>query len=572
MAKSLEGSSALSLSSLAMEEFFSHATTQELMKGILSDSDDESRALEQILKNPQLLLQLYADCMQVRIEDVPFEKIESIRLFFHERIATLCLKNQETKQYEIQHLQFFQEHALMFMANGFVPVLCGERDNAWGAPLYPLYGRIGGETNGTAFPAEHIKLLKLPEGITMADFVEPADREEVMQKAQKGTLGFSEENIAPYMSVLTMSAHRQEGQIDHVECSSPITVPIGNIASHPLEQVRQYGTGLFEGMAAERGPDGDIYIFGLQNHWKRMNKGAVFLGMPKVPMEAFKKMVIDTIRANVDSIPPAGQGRLYLRPNLWDHGEKIHVDTSDKCFALLISAVTIGSLESYFAKGEKIFFMPTNFHRAVDRGLGQTKAIGNYSGTIQLLQKLEQHRMHGVVFLDPKQKRIEETNASGVIFIQKTKDGDYRIITPSLKHQTILDSITRKTILALAKDKGWEVEEKDIHPDEIYALTQEDAEEPIVEMYAIGTGAGMAPVNKLQMGTFTIDDETGEGYLKKEGKPLVVSEYDLQNPWGEAGKIILEKLLKAKNGVLATEHPEKEYLQWVTRISLDSTD
>lgn len=241
--------------------------------------------------------------------------------------------------------------------------------------------------------------------------------------------------------------------------------------------------------------------------------------MPPIPYELFEKMVMKTIQANWAYIPPAGKGRLYIRPDWFDHGPQMHVNNSDR-FTLLMCAVAIGSAESYFKKGRKKFLMAKGRARVAEGGnIGWIKMDGNYAPTIDLIKKAGDKGMAGVIFTNSAGDRIEETNASSVIFIKKNTK---TIITPSLEHGTILDSVTRKTILKWARENGWNVEERDISPDELETM----AKEGDMEAIAVGTAAAIAPIHEIQVGS--VDPTTNE--ISEDGAPIQIS------PAGEKGR------------------------------------
>lgn len=171
---------------------------------------------------------------------------------------------------------------------------------------------------------------------------------------------------------------------------------------------------------------------------------------------------------------------------------------------------------------------------------GLIKKDGVYSGTIDLIEKAVKKGMTGVIFTNSAGNRIEETNASSVIFIKRDDtNGRHRIITPSLDHGTILDSVTRKTIITLAKEKGWIVEERDISPEELAQMAQEGDMEAI----AVGTAAAIAPIHEIQVGS--VNPQTNE--LNEDGILIRISSPN-ENGRGPVSTEIFNMIMAIKSG------------------------
>lgn len=561
--------------------------------------------------------------------------------------ARLVKKLGEQGRYSIKRLPEFEIIARDLISNGYVPVIIHPDGNPFGEPVYPADANPSPYSSKLAEKSaedgkdseSYIKIVRLPvmedrskmalnnpilpnPTVELSNFILPADPQKVMQMAEKNELGFSHEaGICSHMSLAVCrpgkeSSTGKENSLGKEDApskdypkedwSDPVCIPNARFASHPLEQIRQYGSGLFEGIGVEKNEDGKINIFRLRDHWKRMSLGGQFFRMPPIPFEVFEKMVIDTVRANAAYIPVAGKGRLYIRPNWFDCGPKMHVGNSGN-FMLLMTAVPIGSAQSYYKKkpAEKnaspknacaknsqqdegiTMFLPYNAHRAVTNGPGQTKADGNYGATIPHIEAAAQNGIQGVMYMNESGDRIEETNASSLIFLQllngqKTSCGKqkYRLITPSLKHGTILDSITRKTTLELAeKELGWEVQERDLSPEELIELLEKKQDGGIVHMFSAGTGAVLTPVHHIHRGWINMKDQNnahGEPVRtfdidKKDGRitghHYSIGEYNSENPYGEAGQDLLKLLLDAKSGRLQARYPNNEtYKSWLTTV------
>jgi len=486
----------------------------------------------------------------------------------------------------VQHLDVIRRGARELLNNGYVPVIMYDGGSPYGEPVYPVDVEGRHQKN---YPAEAvIKVIPMPqvrhngERIEFTNFVEPENPAKIQAIAEKGELGFTQkERDTSHISFATCLAKKdpKTKEWTSIQWSQNVTVPNARFASHPLEQMRQYGSGLFEGIGVERGVDGEVSIFRLRDHWERMSLGGQYFRLPPIPFEVFEKMVMDTVQANWDYIPPQGKGRLYIRPNWFDIGPKMHVGTSGENVLLMI-AVPIGSAESYYkgSNTDKTIFFPYNVYRSTENGPGQTKADGNYGATVPHIEAAEKEGMMGVMYMNEKGTEVEETNASSLIFLQilpgeKTSDGKqkYRLLTPSLQRGTVLNSITRQTILTLAKQElGWDIADADISPDELQQLI---IDKKIIAAFSAGTGAVLTPIHNIQRGTIMIRDEKNDkgewirtfDIGKKpdgtiDGERMIIGDYDPENPYTDAGKDLLQILLSAKSGALQRK-AEKDFLE-----------
>ncbi len=531
--------------------------SEDLKRFLRIYKEEISTTVQDIINDPNSALQAYFQLRKLRgistkdnTSAIAFQK--TLNLILVEKI----IRQSNRIEFNPDYLEFFSENARIFMNRGYVPIVVNYIDGNFSSPIFPSDSpnskdnSILIEKYGSEFT--HIQLRKLPPGIEYTNFVARPDPKKILAKAETPDgLGFAAENECSHAVMATVTYERTAGQriIDEsIKWSDSVSAPRGTISSELLEQNRQYGVALFEGIGVEKDTNGDIRIFRLEDHAERMSNGGKFFDMPAIPAEIYKKMVIDCVQANEEFIPENGKGRLYVRPNWFDKGPRLHVKNSN-LHALTMTAVVIGSMESYFDKGKKIFFFPQNIFRASENGAGQTKAVGNYASTIRPNNRAKELGMQGVLYMNEGKSRIEETLASSLIRIIKRKD---KIIlqTPKLNHGTILDSITRKTILHLASEElGWEIEECDISPED--AL---NPKEEISGYYAVGTGAGIAPIHSIKTGTFN----NGTGEIEELSEEIEITEYNEENPIGDEGKQLMEVLLSSKNGDLLRKRRDEE--------------
>ena len=259
-------------------------------------------------------------------------------------------------------------------------------------------------------------------------------------------------------------------------------VPYGKIELSPAAGVLNYGQGVFEGIKAYHTSKDNIVMFRIRRNAKRMAWSTERLCIPKMDPDFFVEAVTKTVKDNLDYVPPYGKGSLYVRPIVWGTAPAIGVRAvSDYTFVVFVSPVG-----SYFKDGIKPLNLKveTDYHRAAARGIGNAKAIGNYSASLYPLTKAKKEGYDEVIYLDSVDgQRIEELGSANLFIC---KDGVLK--TPKLSG-SILDGVTRNSVIRIANDVlGIKVEETDIHLDE---LLEAD------EVFCTGTAVVVAPVGKV---------------------------------------------------------------------------
>ncbi|MDE7376023.1 MAG: branched-chain amino acid aminotransferase [Muribaculaceae bacterium] len=289
----------------------------------------------------------------------------------------------------------------------------------------------------------------------------------------------------------------KDGKWGEIEVSASPYIPI-HIAATGLH----YGQEIFEGLKAFRGKDGKVRIFRLDENGKRLQSSAHGLLMEPVPAYLFREMVLMAVKLNERFIPPYGTGAsLYIRPVEYGSSAQVGVKPG-KEYTFIVFVTPVGP---YFKTG----FKPTNicimrqYDRVAPQGTGRWKVGGNYAASLESGEKAHSMGYSAVLFLDPKEKKyLDECGPANFFAI---KDGKY--ITPA--SDSILPSITNKSLQQIAKDMGIEVEARHITVDELESVT---------EAGACGTAAVISPVGEID------DLDTGKKYvIAKDGVPGPIS-------------------------------------------------
>ena len=274
--------------------------------------------------------------------------------------------------------------------------------------------------------------------------------------------------------------------------------PYGNLSLHPSAAVLNYGQGIFEGMKAFRTEGSDeVQIFRPDQNAARFAEGAGRMSMPPVPADVFVDAVKKCVSANREWVPPTGKGSLYLRPLLIGTGPILGLGPAPSYTFL----VYCSPVASYFKGGKMApidLVVEETYHRAAPGGTGSTKCIGNYSPVLKVQLQAKKEGFSDVIYLDAVNNTYIEEVSSCNFFVV---NGDV-IATPKLGG-SILPGITRKSIIDLARAKGFTVEERDVSVDEVLAAE---------ECFCTGTAVVVVPVGSVtHRGEKTVFQEGGIG-------------------------------------------------------------
>ena len=255
-----------------------------------------------------------------------------------------------------------------------------------------------------------------------------------------------------------------------------------NIVINECAGVLQYAQTCFEGLKAYTTEDGKIVCFRPDLNAQRMADSCERLRMPVFPVEKFVEAVEKVVAANADFVPPYGSGAtLYLRPYMFGSNAVIGVKPATE-YQFRIFATPVGP---YFKGGVKpLTLRISDLDRAAPMGTGHIKAGLNYAMSLYNIVDAHDKGFDENMYTDSATHTyIEETGGANIIFI--TKDG--KVVTP--KSNTILPSITRRSLMIVAKDYlGLEVEERPVRVDEL---------ESFAECGLCGTAAVISPVGKV---------------------------------------------------------------------------
>ncbi|WP_328357678.1 branched-chain amino acid aminotransferase [Mycobacterium sp. NBC_00419] len=285
-------------------------------------------------------------------------------------------------------------------------------------------------------------------------------------------------------------------------------LPYGPIELDPSAIVLHYAQEVFEGLKAYRWTDGSVVSFRPEANAARLRSSARRLAIPELPEDVFIESLRQLIAIDQQWVPPAGgEESLYLRPFIIATEPGLGVRPASEYRYLVIGSPA----GAYFKGGIKpvSVWLSTEYVRASPGGTGAAKFGGNYAASLLAQAEAAEHGCDQVVWLDAIERRYVEEMGGMNLFFVFGSGGSARLVTPELSG-SLLPGITRDSLLQLASDGGFAVEERKIDVEE---WRKGVAAGEITEVFACGTAAVITPVSHVKFGDgeFTIaDGEPGE--------------------------------------------------------------
>lgn len=318
------------------------------------------------------------------------------------------------------------------------------------------------------------------------------------------------------------SDHMFTADFENGEWKNFQIVPYGNIELSPAASALHYGQAIFEGMKAFRQQDGKIALFRPSKNLERFNISAQRMAMPIVPEDIFMQGLNQLLEIDRGWVPTQEGYSLYIRPVMFatDPILGVHASSNYK-FVILTGPVGV-----YYAKPLKVK-IETHYTRAAEGGVGYAKTAGNYASSLLPTRIAQQEGFDQLIWTDGKEHAyIEESGTTNVMFVI----GD-TLITPSTR-DTILDGVTRHSILDLARSWGMKVEERRVSVAEVIAAAQNGS---LKEAFGAGTAATIAQIAEItyEGQTYTLPDPTAREFSNKVVQTMKEIRYGLiPDPFG----------------------------------------
>ena len=349
---------------------------------------------------------------------------------------------------------------------------------------------------------------------------------------EKKDLDWGSLDFGYHQTDYSYEAHWKDGEWDEGGLTADHELRLSECAG-----LFHYCQEVFEGLKAYTTEDGSIVCFRPDLNASRMFDSAERLEMPGFPKDRFVEAVKEVVKANAAWVPPFGSGAtLYVRPFMIGSGEVIGVAPAPEyTFRILVTPVG-----PYFKGGLKpIKLRVSEYDRAAPHGTGNIKAGLNYA--MSLRPTMEAHRSGYAenIYLDSQSRTyIEETGGANVLFVKQ----DGTLVVPKSHTDSILPSITRRSLVQVAQDLGMTVDER-------YVTWEEVAGGEFVECGLCGTAAVISPVGQI--------DNKVNGADQEVVFPAGCTEI------GPVMKQLRETLTGIQDGKLEDKHG------WVCKIDVD---
>lgn len=284
---------------------------------------------------------------------------------------------------------------------------------------------------------------------------------------------------------INYSDHMLIAYYENGEWQQPEIMPFHNLSFSPATTFFHYGQAIFEGVKAYKDPQGNPIIFRPYDNWKRMNRSAERMAMPDVPEEIFIEGMRTLIYLDRDWVPVGGESSLYIRPFMLAIDEFIGVRPAEKFMFIIIT-----SPAGPYYNHPVFIYVQDKFVRAFPGGIGFTKAAGNYGMSMYPTMQIKKMGYDQILWTDGfEHKYVQEIGTMNVFFVI----GD-KVLTPDITQDTILEGVTRDSVITLLREKGITVEERPINIDEIEEAHKNGQ---LKEAFGTGTAASIAPICAL---------------------------------------------------------------------------
>ncbi len=265
------------------------------------------------------------------------------------------------------------------------------------------------------------------------------------------------------------------------EWQKPIIKPYAPFLLDPSAKVFHYGQAIFEGMKAYKDDNNDIWLFRPDENYKRFNFSAVRMAMPEVPEEIFMDGLNQLLKLDEAWIKKGLGNTMYIRPFLIATGFGVIANPSDDYKFMII----LSPAKAYYS-GEVKVLIAEHFSRAANGGIGAAKAGGNYAGQFYPTNLANKAGFQQVIWTDDAtHTKLEEAGTMNVFF--RINDTLYTAPTS----ERILDGVTRKSLIEMAKRDGIHVEVRPVLVSEIVEAANNGS---LKEIFGAGTAAVVNPI------------------------------------------------------------------------------
>ena len=306
-----------------------------------------------------------------------------------------------------------------------------------------------------------------------------------------------------------MTDYMLEVDYENGKWLTPEIKPYQPMLMAPSLAAIHYGQSIFEGVKAYKNIDGEPYIFRPLDNFKRFNKSAERMQMPTIPEEIFIEGMKQLIKLDSNWIPAKEDHSLYIRPFMFSTDETIGVKPSENYKFMIILSPT----GPYYANPMRIY-VEEQYVRAVPGGIGFAKAAGNYGGSMYPTAQAKLKGYDQVLWTDAfEHKYVQECGTMNVMFIIGNT-----AVTPDLSTGTILDGVTRDSVIVLLKEMGLTVEERPLNIDEVIEAHKAGT---LKEVFGTGTAATISLIKELRYKDYVMEFDVDKWEVAPKVKKML---------------------------------------------------
>jgi branched-chain amino acid aminotransferase len=276
--------------------------------------------------------------------------------------------------------------------------------------------------------------------------------------------------------------HLFECDFKNGEWQKPVIKPYAPFLVDPSTRVFHYGQAIFEGMKAYKDDKDAIWLFRPDENYKRFNKSAERMAMPEVPEEVFMNGLNQLLQLDEAWIKRGEGNSMYIRPFMIATGTGVIANPSNEYkFMIILSPV-----KAYYSGDVKVL-IAEHYSRAANGGIGAAKAAGNYAAQFYPTNLANKEGFQQVIWTDDAtHTKLEEAGTMNVFF----RINDTLFTAPT--SERILDGVTRKTLIELAKSEGINVEVRSVLVSELVEAAKNGS---LKEIFGAGTAAVVSPIS-----------------------------------------------------------------------------
>ena len=307
----------------------------------------------------------------------------------------------------------------------------------------------------------------------------------------------------------------------------PEIIPYAPIQLDPSASALHYGQAIFEGMKAYKDDHRDVWLFRPDQNIKRLNKSAERLAIPQFPDDLFLEGLHKLIDLDRDWVQSGVGNSLYIRPFIFASEACVQASPAKEYRIMIICT----PVSSYYSSGEVRVKIADHFSRAPQGGTGYAKAAGNYAGQFYPTQLAIDEGYQQIIWTDAATHQyIEEAGTMNLFFYI----GDKLITAPT--SDSILDGVTRKSVLELAKDLGVQVETRQLSVSELVRASKDNT---LKEIFGSGTAVVVLPIHGFGFKgeDFQLPKSEDSLALKLKSKLTSIQYNRIDDPYGWRVKV-----------------------------------